>query len=182
MHCMAGSRQPLSQRRGDVAGAGGAAEHLHRRLARHQVARCVLVSAHGESRRHTRQKRGMPEALTGLEDVDDLLLVEELHGALAYDEQMLCRLGVLDEYVLAGRVAACLRGGRDRRELVRGECIEGREAPEKCGDLGRVHAYHSYRHLPVPILLLYRSDQSVTFAASAVRAFGPRRVHGFRLR
>ena len=42
-----------------------------------------LVAPHGERRSHSRQQRGMAEALAGLEHVDQLVLVQQLDRALA---------------------------------------------------------------------------------------------------
>ena len=46
----------------------------------------------------------MAEALTGLQDLDDLLLMDQLDRALDDDVQMVRRLAVLDEDVLAEAV------------------------------------------------------------------------------
>ena len=127
-------RRHLRQRVHDVPGAVSVASRAWRRRSlrrrtgraprsasslRNQVAdHGRLVTAHRERRCHPRQQRRMAEALTGLEDLDDLLLVDQLDRALDDDVQVVRRLTVLDEDVVADgeRDASStrLRSRRDR--------------------------------------------------------------------
>ena len=118
VHHVSGQCQTLPERGRDVAGAGRTAENRERLVAADQVAdHGRLVTAHRECRRHACQQRRVAEALTGLQDLDDLLLVDELDRALDDDVQVVRRLAVLDEDVVAEAVATDLDA---RRQWCRG--------------------------------------------------------------
>ena len=149
VHRVAGLGQPFAEGHGDVAGSRRTAEHRECLFARDGVADAAAVGAHRERRRHAGQQGGVAEALTRLEHVHDLLLVDKLGGALADDVEVLGRLAVLDEDVLPVAVRAHLDGLCHGLELVGGQRVEGREAPEEGGHLVCVHRIHSWLIFPV---------------------------------
>ena len=135
---VAGAHEPAAQAGRQVAGAVGLREHPHRRLAGQDEARARLARADGERRGELGQQRGVPEALAGLEGVDDRVGVHELHRARRDDVQRLRGLAVLDERRLAEAVRARRRGRGDLRQGVRRQAREGRVAGQEGRDLARV--------------------------------------------
>jgi hypothetical protein len=78
----------------------------------------------------------MPEALSGLERLDDLIAVDELDGAGVDDAQVARRLAVLDQRELAGGIGT-LRGRRGKPfEVAWREAVERRLAGEERCELG----------------------------------------------
>jgi hypothetical protein len=79
----------------------------------------------------------MPEALARLERLDDLVAVDELDGALVDDEEVRCRLAVLDQRQVADRVVALDDRAGKLLELGRRQRVERGMAREERRDVGR---------------------------------------------
>ena len=142
MDGVSGLHEPVPKRRREVTGAGRAAEHLQRLLARHEVGERLLAGADGERRRKTAQERRMPEALAGADQVDDLTLVDELDRPLDDDEQVFGGSPVLAQHDLTRAVDALLDGHGQRRELRLAQRVERREAAQELRDPVCVHRLH----------------------------------------
>ena len=80
----------------------------------------------------------MAEALAGLEHVDDLVGVHELHGARADDVQPLGGRAVLDERRLPSAERALGRGPRHLAQLLLVQPVERRVPGQEGGDVGGV--------------------------------------------
>jgi hypothetical protein len=70
----------------------------------------------------------MAKAFAGLQHVYHLLLVNEVNGPLRHDEEVVSRLTVLDQDVLAGSKPADVYARRDGAKITHRKCIEGWEA------------------------------------------------------
>ena len=154
VHDVTGLDEPVAQGCRDVPCTRGPREHLERPLAWNEVARRLLARPHRERRREPGQQRRVPEALPGLEHVDDLALVHQLHAAVPDDEQMLGGRRVLDERVLAGRVA---RDGRRRGNAGQDlgvERVERGIGGQKRANLLCVHCLHCSRSIAVAAVTL----------------------------
>src|SRR5437763_14744106 len=118
------ARQPVTQRPRYESRATGATEGFDGRLARDEVARRVLVRAHGEGWCKPAQERRVPERLSRLEDVDHLLFVHELHRAVPDHIEHLSGCAVLDENDLALGEPSQLERLGDPVQLARFEAVE----------------------------------------------------------
>jgi hypothetical protein len=143
---VAGAHQPLAHAACDESRALRPGEDLQRGVALEEQAGGVLQRAHGEGGRQAGQQRRVPEGLPGLERLDDLVAVDELHGAGVDHEQVLCGLAVLDQRALARRVGTLGNGAGEPLELGHGEAVERSVAgQERCELGGRRQAADSTR-------------------------------------
>ena len=76
---MPGAGEALAQRSGHVGHARLGGQHPPRGVGREQGAAGGLARAHGERRRHPGQQRRVAEALAGLQHLDHLALVHDVH-------------------------------------------------------------------------------------------------------
>ena len=70
--------EPFAHSARNEYGSGGPAKNFERELSIECVASGVFVRPDGEGRRHARQQRRVAKALSGLEDIHNLVLVTEL--------------------------------------------------------------------------------------------------------
>jgi hypothetical protein len=131
---MPGAGEALAQRAGHIGHARLGGQHSPRGAGREQGAAGGLARAYGERGRHAGEQRRVPEALTGLEHLDDLARVHDVHrpgddnpqaggGRPVLHQQHGARL-VLADGGLGGQLAQLLRGQRVKRRVPGEECVQ----------------------------------------------------------
>ncbi len=145
---MPGAGEALAQRPGHVGHARLGGQHPPGGVGREQHAARRLARAHGERGRHPGEQRRMPEALPGLEHLDDLARVHHVHRPGDDDPQTGGRWAVLDQQHGARLV---LVDGRLRGQLVQllgRQRVERRVPGQECVQVLHVRHRNCVRIVP----------------------------------
>ncbi len=148
VHGVPGVGQALAHRHRDVRGPGLSPKEPASRLDTEQSAGGRLARAHAERGRHAGQHRGMPEAFAGLEHLDRLPLVDEIHRAREDHPHAGCRQSVLDQHRLAGLERVLLGARRETAQLIGAERIERRVTGKECVQVLHVKRCNCVRIAP----------------------------------
>ena len=145
---LAGLREPLAHRAGDVGDPGFGAEQAPGRAGAEPHAARRLARPDREGGSHPGQQGWVTEALPGLEHRDDRPLVDELDRAGVDHPQPGGGLAVLDQDHLPRPQLALLRAGGQLLQRRRVKPVKGRVASQECVQVLHVRRGNYVRILP----------------------------------